>query len=616
MTEIRKIYFSFLSKFGLALLVFSVCRLLFYALNYSYFSDVSAWSFIGGIRFDWMTITILYAPFLLLHLVVFSGKALKFLFHLSNTIAIALNCLDLEYYKFTLKRTTADLFTTAGIGNDIFNLIPVFITDYWYVFIITAMLILFSMVVYNKIENSKLELPGTKAYLLFLLPVLAFFAIGFRGGLQYRPLNIIQAGQYADAKNIPVVINTPFAILKSSYKEDLEERIYFNPKIAEEIFNPAQQYKNDSSTKPLNVVLIIAESFSKEYIGAFNEGKGYTPYLDKLMRESLVFENAFANGKKSIEALPSILSGIPTLMNTSYISSKYAANRIGSLGSVLAQKGYETVFFHGGENGTMGFKAFTQVSGIEEYVGRNEYPYKGDYDGNWGIFDEPFLQFAADNLNQRKKPFFATIFTLSSHHPYTIPEKHKERFNEGPLPILKSVEYADYSIHQFFETAKKMPWFEQTLFIITADHTSQNYLPAYNNKIGSYAIPIVYYAPNYLKPRVDSRVVQHNDIFPSTIDFIGIDDSLVAFGTSAFDTSKTSFSISYINGIYQLIEGDYCLQFDGENVVGLFNWKADKMLANNLVTMEENRKELLEEKIKAIIQQYSSRLIENRLTIK
>jgi phosphoglycerol transferase MdoB-like AlkP superfamily enzyme len=256
------------------------------------------------------------------------------------------------------------------------------------------------------------------------------------------------------------------------------------------------------------------------------------------------------------------------------------------------------------------------VSRIDDYVGRDEYPKAKDYDGNWGIFDEPFLQFTARELNKRKSPFFATIFTLSSHHPYTIPEEHKERFKEGPLPILKSVEYADFSLHRFFETVKTMPWFEETLFIITADHTSQNYLPAYNTKIGSYAIPILFYAPKYITPRLDTQVVQHNDIFPSIIDFLGIEDSLLAFGTSAFDSSTTSFSISYINGIYQLIDSNYCLQFDGEKTLGLFNWKKDQLLQNNLIESEKELRILLENKIKAIIQQYNNRLIENRLMVK
>lgn len=616
MNSVKKIYSSWLSKWAIALLIFSLCRLLFYLFNYSYFSGLTLSILWGGLRFDWMTITLLYAPFLLAHLIDYGGKSrvLKFLFHLSNTLAIVLNCLDLEYFKFTFKRTTADLFVTAGIENDIFNLLPAFLKDYWYVVLIASILIGLSVFLYPKTEKYAPTWPGWKAYSLFLIPVIAIYFIGFRGGIQYKPLNVIQAGQYAEAQNIPLVLNTPFTIIKSASKEDLTAVNYFPNDQGEKYFTPVVNLKTTDQPKPLNVVLIIAESFSKEYIGAFNEYEGYTPFLDELIENSLVLENTFANGKKSIEALPSILSGIPTLMNTAYISSKYGSNRIESIGSKLREKGYRTAFYHGGENGTMGFNAYTKIAGIEEYIGRDQYPHSGDYDGNWGIFDEPFLQFCVDDLSQQQKPFFAGIFTLSSHHPYTVPKKYQDKFKGGPLPILKSVEYADYALKRFFDSAREKDWFDNTLFIITADHTSQTFQESYNNRMGMYAIPFLFYAPKHIAPKRLKRVSQQNDIFPSIMDYLHIDDEILTFGQSVFDANK-GFSISYINQVYQLIEGDFCLQFDGEESLAFYHWKEDQELKHNLI--EESKftaeKKSMERKLKAIIQQYNKRMIENQL---
>ena len=107
--------------------------------------------------------------------------------------------------------------------------------------------------------------------------------------------------------------------------------------------------------KHKNVVIIILESFSKEYVGYYNNGKGYTPFLDSLINYSLVMERAYANGIKSIEALPSIVSSIPTLMNNPFITSIYATNKYYSLPLLLKREGYSTSFFHGGNRGTMGF---------------------------------------------------------------------------------------------------------------------------------------------------------------------------------------------------------------------------------------------------------------------
>lgn len=600
---------------GVALLILSLCRLLFFTFNYSYFGSLKFSHLWGGIRFDWMTICILYAPFFLLLLIDFRPKSnlRKGLFHFSNSLAIIFNCIDFEYFKFTFKRTTADLFQTNGLQDDVWNLLPSFAIDYWYIIILTALLIAYSEWLYRKTENDQLQAPTLKMYFLFFVPVFIFYVIGFRGGLQYRPLNVIQAGQYAQAQNIPIVLNSPFTILKSAYKAELNQTTYFDSKRIDSIYSPILQLRSDSTFKPLNVVLIIAESFSKEYIGAYNKGDGFTPFLDSLMGKSLVFNQAFANGKKSIEALPSILAGIPTLMNTSYISSKYGSNRIEGLGSKLSAAGYRTVFYHGGENGTMGFDAFARLSGIQEYVGKNEYPYKGDYDGNWGIFDEPFLQHCVQDLSQSNSPFFATIFTLSSHHPYTVPAKYESQFKEGPLPILKSVRYADFALQKFFNEAKKKEWFQNTLFVITADHTSQSYRDSYNNRMGMYSIPLIFYSPKYISPQRVNALSQQNDIYPSILDFLNWNGELICFGNSVFNSKRKPFVINYINELYQYVQGDYVLHFDGENSVAFYNFKADPVLEKNLLLQKESLSLEMEIQLKAILQQYYERLTQNSL---
>ena len=533
------------------------------------------------------------------------------MFLLSSVIAILLNAIDFEYFKFTLKRTTADLFTTQGLARDLGNLFFTFITDYWYIIAVALLLFWLTAKAYNKLGQFKtLKLSNPQSIIFFLL-LLLIYAPGARGGLQYRPLNVVNASAYAKAKNVSIVLNTPFTILKSAYKEDIDRIEYFSESELRHIYTPLQSYHSNSPEKKLNVVLIIAESFSKEYIGALNGYQGYTPFLDSLINQGLIFTNAFANGKKSIESLPSILSGIPTLMNASYITGRFASNRIEGLPAYLNHHGYTTSFYHGGENGTMGFQAFSQMAGVENYVGRDEYPGKGDYDGNWGIFDEPFLKFCAADLNQTKTPFFASIFTLSSHHPYTIPDAYTNKFKGGPIPILKSVEYADYSLQQFFKMARKMPWYDETLFIITADHTSQSFTSQYSSSMGIYRIPVLFYSPKYITPKISERVVQQNDIFPSLVDFLGYEEPIVSFGHSVFSEVEEPFAISYLNNIYQLIQGDYCLQYDGNETIAFYNWKDDPNLQKNLIDLADYQS--YEQKIKAIIQQYNNRLIENKL---
>jgi phosphoglycerol transferase MdoB-like AlkP superfamily enzyme len=586
-------------------------------LNKNSFDPITFWNIVGGIRFDLMTISIIYSPFIISHLILFKGKAKisKYLFHFSNTISILLNCIDFEYYKFTFKRTTSDLFTTDGMASDVLTLVPQFLQDFWYIGIIIIILIYLAVFLYKKTEKIKVESIKPIQVISFIIPVLILVILGGRGGTQLRPLGVLSASQYASGKNVPIVLNTPFTILKSSYKEDLKELSYYSLDEINQAYNPIQFIRKDSLTKKLNVVLIIAESFSKEYIGAYNAKSTFTPFLDSLIKESLSFEFMFANGKKSIEALPAILSGIPTLMNNSYVSSKYSSNRIESIASSLKKQGYQSAFYHGGTNGTMGFNSYTQIAGFDRYIGLDEYPNKRDHDGSWGIFDEPFLQFCIEDINNHSNPFFASIFTLSSHHPYTIPTQHKGKFKEGPLPILQSISYADYALQRFFETAKKQSWFDETVFIITADHTSHSITPEYSSRVGIYETPLIFYSPKYIQAKRDSSLVQQTDIFPSLIDFLGMEEEFVSFGQSFFQESSDKFSISYLNEIYQFIQGDFSLQFDGKKSVGLYKFKTDRELKNNLLKSDPNTTILLENKLKAILQQYNSKIINNQLII-
>jgi len=366
--------------------------------------------------------------------------------------------------------------------------------------------------------------------------------------------------------------------------------------------------------KKLNVFVIALESFSKEYIGALNgKSKGYTPFLDSLISESLTFTNAFSNGKTSIEGIPAIVSSIPTWMNEPFITSPYGSNQMNSLANLLKQQGYYSAFFHGGTDGTMGFDAFTNLAGYDDYFGRKEYNNEKDYDGNWGIWDEEFLQYTANTINKKQQPFFATVFTLTSHHPFRVPDKYKNKFKEGPLPIEKSISYTDFALRKFFESAKKMPWFNNTLFVLSADHTGISDDAYYTNDIGNYSIPIIYYMPNSQLKGFDSTITQQIDIMPSVLDFMNYPSPYFAFGNSVFDKHKQHFALTFRSDLFHLIENNYILQFDGDKATDLYHYTTDSLLKDNLYNKEPEVSASMENKIKAIIQTYQQSLINNKM---
>lgn len=620
-----------IKRLGIAFLAFTLCRVLFYIFNSVHFSDVSVNLFFYGIRFDIVAIAFIYSPLILLHLLPFPFKNLKWYrqlltitFYTLNTLAIAVNLIDVAYFDFTLKRTTSDFFGMVGTGNDFFKLLPHYIIDFWYNYLLFAGLLILCWFLNKTFCNTykTAYVFDRKAYLYQTLIFILFSTLtvyGMRGGFQYKPIDIVNAGQYSKAQNIPIVLNTPFTIIKTMLIDNIEIKTYFLDSKIETVYTPKTTIISKPAFKNKNVVLIILESFAKEYVGGYNNGIGYTPFLDSLLNKSYNFTNAYANGSRSIEALPSILAGIPQLMATPYAISNYASNQIDGVAKVLKKQGYNTSFYHGGENGTMGFNGFVGVAGINNYFGLNEYDNKEkDYDGNWGIFDEPYLQYYAAELNTKKEPFFSSIFTLSSHHPYKIPKQYKGVFPKGNLKTHETVGYTDFALKRFFETAKNMPWFNNTLFIFTADHSAKSNAEKYKTRLGRFAIPTFIFDPTGNLKGINENLFQHLDITPTILSLVANNNKIISFGSNAFNNND-KFVVQYVNGTYQITTKNNFLIFNGEKTTGFYYLKNDSLLKNNfaLQALSDQRKidkTNLENKLKGIIQQFNNRLINNQLS--
>ncbi len=426
-----------------------------------------------------------------------------------------------------------------------------------------------------------------------------------------KPIKIVDAVVYGELGNSALILNTPFCIIKTiSKNEEIEKVHYFEEKELLSIYNPTINLNSGQAVTKKNVVVIILESFGDE-----NVGRGYTPFLDSLITKSYYFKHGFANGKVSIDAVPSILSSIPSLMNNSFISSSFSLNKINGLPKILKKEGYGTSFFHGSFNGSQNFDQYAQVAGFDHYYGKDQYDGKEAFDGKWGIYDEEFMQFFCNKLTTFKEPFFSSIFTISSHNPYRVPEKYKGKFSKGTTEIHESIGYSDFSLRQFFNTASKQAWYKNTLFVISADHTSSGGDDDIDKtNIGKFSIPILFFDPS--NPEfvgVNENNFQQIDIMPSILDYLNIKTDMVSFGKSY--KSKNNFVVYYLQGIYHYIQDDYYLAFANNQPIGLYNWKKDIYLKKNLLMGEKQKVDKMAQFLKAYIQTFYERVTHDALIL-
>ena len=635
--------------------VYEICRLVFLAVNWSMFSETMSWSAFGEIlRGGWMfdTSAILYTNALYALLMLFPihyketavyQKIAKWVYVVCNAICIVANLIDCVYFQYTTRRSTVTVFSEFKNEHNLGSIFGVEVLRHWYLVLIGVCLIGSLWRVYRMPKGTepvevqrpyrlKRMLTYYVSHLLCLLVFVPFCVAGMRGGFTtaVRPITISNANQYVDRPlEAAIVLNTPFALIRTIDKPVFVVPEYYSPQQLDAIYSPVHVPNDSAVTRKKNVVVIIIESFGREYIGGFNKWldggkyKGYTPFVDSLMQHSATYLYSYCNGRKSIDGMPSILSSIPMFVEPFFLTPA-SMNNVSGLAGELKNEGYYSAFFHGAENGSMGFQAFARTTGFDDYFGRTEYDadkrFGGDkdFDGTWAIWDEPFLQFYATKMSEFKQPFVTALFTASSHHPYVVPDKYKNVYKEEGIVIHKCIRYTDHALKEFFEKAKKQPWYKNTLFVLTSDHTNLSDHAYYQTDLGGFCSPIIFFDPSGdLKPGMRDAIAQQIDIMPTVLSYLGYKKKYVGFGIDLLTTpAKDTWAVNYLNGIYQYVKGDYLLQFDGQKVKALYRFRTDLLLEHNVADKEPKVRDEMEREVKAIIQSYMTRMTTNQLVVK
>lgn len=487
--------------------VLMLCRVVFYLYNAQLLGTIGRgelWQLLAGsLKFD--TVSVIYANgvFILLALLPLHVRErgwyrkLMYWYYVAvnAVLVVAVNMSDCVYFRYTQKRFTADEVFFADNSNSV-QLVGKFMAENWYLVLVAAALVALLAWGYGRKVREESLLSRGWAYYVGSTVIFATGAglsiAGMRGGMtrMTRPITLSNATLYTDdSGKANLILSNPFCILRTiGNAGSINYKKYFTPEELPQHFTPVHQPADSAAVNLAgrNVMVFIMESMSAEHsaylmpeVYAGRETKGFTPFLDSLMRGGLCFKRMYANGTRSIQAMPSVLGSIPSF-RTPFVLMPQSLGESRQLPAILRGRGYSTAFFCGSEHGSMGFGAYARSAGVERLVSREDYEDrhgKGDFDGYWGIWDEPFLQFTGEELSRTPEPFFATLFTLSSHHPFVVPAQYEDKLPAGYTKLHKGVAYVDNAFRLFFERFGSEEWFRRTIFVFVADHVSSENSP-------------------------------------------------------------------------------------------------------------------------------------------
>ncbi len=624
---------QFLAKVLLLIMAaYSFVRFVFFCLNFQLFSHhpatLMAASFAHGLRFDLSTILMINGVFILLCLAapawLFYKKAfqklLKFLFIGLNFPCLLASIADAEYYKFTGQRMNLDVLLFRSEAT---KQMDQFLVNYWYLMVLSLGLLGALFLLYPKVSIRVQQVAPvwwkqTLRMGVWALTLVLILLFGIRGGFQPKPLQPVHAYSSGSSPELGVLtLNSAFTIIKTRRGVNLQPVKFFATN--DEVFKLLKPQKNvfersPASSKKQNVVIIILESFGAEFWGAVNLGRGFTPFLDELSKHGALFKNSYANGRRSIDALPAVLFGVPSFVHTPIVKTNYYSNKWNGLGHIAQRAGVYTSFFHGAPKGTMYFDAIAAMAGFENFFPLESYPKGEDFDGHWGVYDEPFLQFMVSKLNTQPQPFLSTAFTISSHQPYHVPEQYQNILPRGRLQIHQSIAYVDYALKRFFQEAQKQPWYKDTLFVITGDHSQMSETELQETTLGRHHVPLLLFHPSQNLSSLNTRrVTHHPDILPTLLDFWGLErEPYLLFGRSVFDSSQEGEAVFYTFGGYWLVRENHFLHLSDKDFRGTLYATNDPQQQHPILDREDLRRSM-ENRMKSYIQYYNNSLIENSL---
>lgn len=414
------------------------------------------------------------------------------------------------------------------------------------IFIATATLLLTGYLGFNWLKSQWVGRTNRKHYQQFLLSITVLFIVllGARSSLGHRPLNPAMVSFSTDHLLNALALNSTYSAAFAIKQMNLENSAsdYYGSMPEEEIFSNIKQYsmyatesfdKESLPTasfkqasyhgKPKNLVILLQESLGARFVGGLG-GLPLTPNLDKLMQQGWNFNNLYATGTRSVRGIEAVITGFTPTPSRAVVKLDKSQKDFFTIASLLKQHDYQTQFIYGGESHFDNMKSFFLGNGFNQIVDSDDFD-NIEFEGSWGASDEDLYNQAhleLEKLNQQDNPFFSLVFTSSNHSPFEYPDNKITQFDAEKRTRNNAAKYSDYALGQFIEKARQSDYWEDTIFLVVADHDSRVF--------GAELVPIKHFqVPGVIigkdiKPLQDSRLVSQIDLAPTLLSLMGISD--------------------------------------------------------------------------------------------
>ncbi len=640
------IYVATLYQLLLSILFLWGTRFIFAAYNADTVSvdsvgDLLLLSFYG-LRFDLSAVAYFNSLFIALRILPFNFTTRKgylwftdAVWYLANFIMMAVSIADIPFFRFTGARMRMATIDTVITDPQIADIIFSYAGQYWWAFLLALLFFAVMVWCYRRviIYPVTLGLLKNKARiaarigLFVLFGALTFCAMRGRVGAG-KPLAIPDAMWYVKTTpQINVVLNTPYTILRSL------DRVHSNSEPRYTFFSDEELdrirtsvHLGDSTSRPIekNVVIIIIESGGSNFIDGLNMVDGDSamhlmPFLDSLVPKSLVAVHNLATGRASCGGATAVLGGFPAFDPFYYMLSTHNNNILDTPAFLLRRYGWYSAFFYGSNHGSFNVDQMAAAAGYEHVYSREEYGYAKDFDGRWGIFDEPMARYVINTINDMPQPFIASWFTISAHGPFTIPDDYDTSvFRHPEVSPERGLEYTDRALALFFAEASRQPWYDNTIFIITGDHGNRDFKGTiYDTPWIFHHIPLIIFTPDgSIAPRrISDRVMSQFDISATLLSLLEYPDDYVSVGTDLFDDSRPHYGIFRFADRYYVFSPEYgaVISHDGNRIEEFYAVDEDQTMSSPLSEPYPAQADTMLVWTRAFLQDYTHRLLDNRL---